>query len=101
MSPGGEGGRVANCTWRRLWVFGGPHNVLGLLTLWLLNLAGGPSMLGHQDSGKLRALGKRGRAKVGLWSFLSQLLTSSGARWDPSSVWGQSFSTIVPNRLQV
>lgn len=40
-----EGGRVANCTWSRLWVPSGPHTLAH--ALWVCNPASGPGMLDH------------------------------------------------------
>lgn len=38
----GEGGKVANCTWSTLWITGGAH-----IGLPLLSPVSGPSMLGY------------------------------------------------------
>lgn len=57
---------MANCTWSRLWVPGGPHDGLEPFVLWFFSQVSGPGMLG--TLGKLITQGERGWPKAGLWS---------------------------------
>ena len=97
MRPGGEGERVANCTWNRPWV-------PGPFALWLLSPTRGPRTLSLRDIetlGKLRTHGERGRAKQGSGDLRPSCGPALVPCWDPSTVWRQSFLTVLSNGLQI
>lgn len=100
MSPQGTGRWVANCTWNRQGVPGGPHGGLGPFVCGLSAWPVGQACCAVETLGKLRTQGERRRAKAGLGVLPSSCGLALAPCWHPSSVWGQSFSTIVPNGLQ-